>query len=79
MIIFNDEFLGVKIVYTNNLLIIINNGDIVCREVFLERDEAEDFALEYIAKKTGHINPVKYGPKENESRALGSMLNSIIG
>lgn len=79
MIIFNDDFLGIKIVYTNNLLIIVKNGEIICREVFLERDEAEDFALEYIAKKTKNINYVKYSLREDESKQLGSMLKSIIG
>lgn len=76
MIILNDEFLAIKIVYTNNLLIIAKEGEIVYREFFLERDEAEDFALEYI---TGRLGYIKQNKREKETEILGSLLKNTIG
>lgn len=72
MIIFNDDFLGIKIAYTNNILVIIKEGEIVYKNLFLERDEMEDFVLEYLSRGEHRI-------ERKKNRALSGVSGGIIG
>lgn len=47
MTIYESKQTGIKIVYTNNILIIKKNNTIECKEFIKERDSVEDVISEY--------------------------------
>lgn len=49
MKIYEDDFTGIKIFYTNKILIITKDEEIVCRKLITERTEVEDFVIDYLA------------------------------
>ena len=73
MIIFEDDLLETKMVYTNSILIIIKEEEIICQKLFLERDEMEDYVLEYLAS-IGCSKNIRKEPK-----TFKTMFKKVIG